>query len=152
MASVVPFTTTNPIVEILTTTTIPPTVAPALSSTTLATAPVETAAPITPSSVTTDNSSTTTSAPPSEDGFCKLILYIEISDSRVRVWDLLLLLPTFLFLLGLLVKINSARLKLRAVHSPIYATFYGLVSIRSCVRWFEILNQVIKQITDFGFL
>ncbi|XP_069982495.1 transmembrane protein adipocyte-associated 1 [Penaeus vannamei] len=77
---------------------------------------------------------TTTLKPPTEDdGFCKLILYMEIGDSRVRVWDLLLLLPTVLFLIGLLIKINSARLKLRAVHSPIYATFYGLIWLNTLV-------------------
>ncbi|XP_068237928.1 transmembrane protein adipocyte-associated 1-like [Palaemon carinicauda] len=80
-----------------------------------------------------DNSSTTEIPPEGEDGFCKLILYMEIPDSRVRVWDLLLLLPTFVFLLGLLVKINNARLKLRAVHSPIYATFYGLIWLNTVV-------------------
>ncbi|XP_042893619.1 transmembrane protein adipocyte-associated 1 homolog [Penaeus japonicus] len=77
---------------------------------------------------------TTTGNPPTgDDGFCKLILYMEIGDSRVRVWDLLLLLPTVLFLIGLLIKINSARLKLRAVHSPIYATFYGLIWLNTLV-------------------
>ncbi|XP_071514142.1 transmembrane protein adipocyte-associated 1-like [Panulirus ornatus] len=76
----------------------------------------------------------TTAQPPlEEDGICKLILYKEIGESRVRVWDLLLLLPTLLFLIGLLVKINSARLKLRAVHSPIYATFYGLIWLNTLI-------------------
>ncbi|KAK4328151.1 hypothetical protein Pmani_001426 [Petrolisthes manimaculis] len=56
-----------------------------------------------------------------------------MGNSRVRWWDMLLLLPVLLFLLGLLVKINSARLKLRAVHSPIYATFYGLIWLNTVI-------------------
>ncbi|KAG7159971.1 Transmembrane protein adipocyte-associated 1-like, partial [Homarus americanus] len=64
----------------------------------------------TTTTTTTAPDNTTTTQPPFEkDGFCKLILYMEIGDSRVRVWDLLLLLPTLLFLIGLLLKINSAR-------------------------------------------
>ncbi|XP_076058048.1 transmembrane protein adipocyte-associated 1 homolog isoform X2 [Oratosquilla oratoria] len=75
----------------------------------------------------------TTPETENDEHFCRLILYTEIGDSRVRVWDLLILLPTTLFFIGLLVKLNSARLKLRAVHSPIYATFYGLIWLNTLI-------------------
>ncbi|XP_031785095.1 transmembrane protein adipocyte-associated 1 homolog [Nasonia vitripennis] len=62
-----------------------------------------------------------------EDHFCKLILYKEIRDSRVRIWDVIILIPNVLFLLFIGVRFNRARLKLRATSSPIYMAFYGLV-------------------------
>lgn len=90
----------------------------------------------------------TTSSPVEKDHFCKLILYLEIANSRsvqttrlpliskhsitvcyfrVRIWDVIILVPNLLFLLFLAVRFNRARLKLRATSSPIFLTFYGLV-------------------------
>lgn len=48
---------------------------------------------------------------------------------RVRVWDVLILVPNVMFLLYLMFRFNRARLKLRATSSPIFFTFYVLVSI-----------------------
>ncbi|CAL7939584.1 unnamed protein product [Xylocopa violacea] len=62
-----------------------------------------------------------------EEHFCKLILYKEIEDSGVRIWDIVILIPNLLFLLFIAVRFNRARLKLRATSSPIFLAFYGLV-------------------------
>ncbi|XP_033220595.1 transmembrane protein adipocyte-associated 1 homolog isoform X2 [Belonocnema kinseyi] len=62
-----------------------------------------------------------------EDHFCKLILYKEIQDSRVRIWDVMILIPNLLLLLFIIIRFNRARLKLRATSSPIFLAFYGLV-------------------------
>ncbi|KAM0726760.1 Transmembrane protein adipocyte-associated 1-like protein [Formica fusca] len=62
-----------------------------------------------------------------EEHFCKLILYKEIKDSRVRIWDVIILIPNLLFLLFIAMRFNRARLKLRATSSPIFLAFYGLV-------------------------
>ncbi|XP_011874218.1 PREDICTED: transmembrane protein adipocyte-associated 1 homolog isoform X2 [Vollenhovia emeryi] len=62
-----------------------------------------------------------------EEHFCKLILYKEIKDSRVRIWDVIILVPNLLFLLFIAMRFNRARLKLRATSSPIFLAFYGLV-------------------------
>ncbi|XP_012221364.1 uncharacterized protein [Linepithema humile] len=62
-----------------------------------------------------------------EEHFCKLILYKEIQDSRVRIWDIVILVPNLLFLLFIAMRFNRARLKLRATSSPIFLAFYGLV-------------------------
>ncbi|XP_033350689.1 transmembrane protein adipocyte-associated 1 homolog isoform X1 [Bombus vosnesenskii] len=62
-----------------------------------------------------------------EEHFCKMILYKEIKDSRVRIWDIVILIPNLLFLLFITVRFNRARLKLRATSSPIFLAFYGLV-------------------------
>ncbi|KAG7199556.1 hypothetical protein KM043_014167 [Ampulex compressa] len=67
------------------------------------------------------------SAADDEEHFCKLILYKEIQDSRVRIWDIVILIPNLLFLLFIVVRFNRARLKLRATSSPIFLAFYGLV-------------------------
>ncbi|XP_058808242.1 transmembrane protein adipocyte-associated 1 homolog isoform X2 [Phymastichus coffea] len=62
-----------------------------------------------------------------DEHFCKLILYQEIKESTVRIWDVIILIPNLLFLLFIIVRCNRARLKLRATSSPIYLAFYGLV-------------------------
>ncbi|KAK0163655.1 hypothetical protein PV327_007316 [Microctonus hyperodae] len=67
------------------------------------------------------------SAMDDDEHFCKLVLYKEIQDSRVRIWDIVILIPNLLFLLFIVVRFNRARLKLRATSSPIYLAFYGLV-------------------------
>ncbi|KAL1420357.1 hypothetical protein MTO96_024193 [Rhipicephalus appendiculatus] len=63
--------------------------------------------------------------------FCKWVLYHEIPGSRVRTWDLSILVPNVLFLLFMAVRFNRARLKLRATSSPIFYTFYILVSLNA---------------------
>uniref|UniRef100_UPI001A9CF59A transmembrane protein adipocyte-associated 1 n=1 Tax=Ictidomys tridecemlineatus TaxID=43179 RepID=UPI001A9CF59A len=47
---------------------------------------------------------------------------------RVRYWDLLLLIPNVLFFIFLLWKLPFARAKIRVTSSPIFITFYILVS------------------------
>ncbi|XP_023245857.1 transmembrane protein adipocyte-associated 1 homolog isoform X2 [Copidosoma floridanum] len=76
-------------------------------------------------STTTDPN--TSSGVRDEEHFCKLILYKEIQDTRIRIWDVIILIPNLLFLLFIIARFNRARLKLRATSSPIYLAFYGLV-------------------------
>ncbi|EEB10470.1 Integral membrane protein GPR175, putative [Pediculus humanus corporis] len=61
--------------------------------------------------------------------FCEQILYIEIGNSRIKAWDVIIFVPNLLFLLLLIARFNRARLKLRATSSPIFITFYGLVLV-----------------------
>ena len=49
----------------------------------------------------------------------------------VRIWDLAIFVPNFIFFLFMLVRFNRARLKLRATSSPIFATFFSLVSVNN---------------------
>ncbi|XP_049682119.1 transmembrane protein adipocyte-associated 1 isoform X1 [Accipiter gentilis] len=58
---------------------------------------------------------------------CLLLLYEDIGKSRVRYWDLLLLVPNVLFFMFLLWKLPSARAKIRVTSSPIFTTFYILI-------------------------
>ncbi|XP_045760152.1 transmembrane protein adipocyte-associated 1 isoform X1 [Mirounga angustirostris] len=60
---------------------------------------------------------------------CLLLLYEDIGTSRVRYWDLLLLIPNVLFFIFLLWKLPFARAKIRITSSPIFITFYILPSI-----------------------
>lgn len=76
-------------------------------------------------------------APYENEPFCKWLLYWEMDNSRVRIWDLVILVPNALFLVLLAVKMNKARIKLRATSSPIFYTFYALVimnAIMSVIR------------------
>lgn len=59
--------------------------------------------------------------------FCCVIVAHYLFFRRVRIWDLIILIPNALFLLFLVVRFNKAQLKLRATSSPIFLTFYTLV-------------------------
>ncbi|XP_026461564.1 transmembrane protein adipocyte-associated 1 homolog isoform X2 [Ctenocephalides felis] len=83
------------------------------------------------------NDATTELPPLDQDHFCKLILYLEIANTRVRIWDLIILVPNVIFFIFLLIRFNRARLKLRATSSPIFLAFYGLV-------WVNILISVLR--------
>lgn len=72
-----------------------------------------------------------------EETFCKYVLYYEIKNSRVRIWDLIILIPNALFMLFLALRFNKAQLKLRATSSPIFLAFYGLV-------WGNVIISVIR--------
>jgi len=74
-----------------------------------------------------EDNTTASPIPIEEEHFCKWILYYEIGLSRVRIWDLAILVPNVLFFFFLLIRFNRAQLKLRATSSPIFATFYSLV-------------------------
>ncbi|KAF6089656.1 transmembrane protein adipocyte associated 1 [Phyllostomus discolor] len=64
---------------------------------------------------------------------CLLLLYEDIGTSRVRYWDLLLLIPNVLFFIFLLWKLPSARAKICITSSPIFITFYILVFVVALV-------------------
>ncbi|XP_076125430.1 transmembrane protein adipocyte-associated 1 homolog [Alosa pseudoharengus] len=64
---------------------------------------------------------------------CLQVLYEDIGNSRVRFWDLLLLIPNVAFFMFLLWKLPSARAKIRLTSSPIFITFYILVFVVAAV-------------------
>lgn len=59
--------------------------------------------------------------------FLLLFCVTKLCLFRVRIWDLIILIPNALFVLFLVVRFNKAQLKLRATSSPIFLTFYSLV-------------------------
>ncbi|KAM5219022.1 transmembrane protein adipocyte-associated 1 isoform 2-T2 [Hipposideros larvatus] len=69
----------------------------------------------------------------SEPHRCLLLLYEDIGTSRVRYWDLLLLIPNVLFFIFLLWKLPLARAKICITSSPIFITFYILVFVVALV-------------------
>ncbi|CAH0713361.1 unnamed protein product, partial [Brenthis ino] len=75
--------------------------------------------------------------PVKEETFCKYVLYYEMNNSSVRIWDLIILIPNALFVLFLVVRFNKAQLKLRATSSPIFLTFYSLV-------WGNVIISLIR--------
>ncbi|XP_051752659.1 transmembrane protein adipocyte-associated 1 homolog [Ctenopharyngodon idella] len=64
---------------------------------------------------------------------CLQILYEDIGQSRVRFWDLMLLIPNVAFLIFLMWKLPSARAKIRLTSSPIFVAFYILVFVVAAV-------------------
>lgn len=58
---------------------------------------------------------------------CQWILYSDIDRSRVRFWDLIILIPNALFLMFLLWNLKVTVAKLRNTNSPIFTAFYSLV-------------------------
>lgn len=69
----------------------------------------------------------------SEPHRCLQVLYEDIGQSRVRYWDLLLLIPNVAFFVFLMWKLPSARAKIRVTSSPIFITFYLLVFVVAAV-------------------
>ncbi|XP_035008573.1 transmembrane protein adipocyte-associated 1 homolog isoform X2 [Hippoglossus stenolepis] len=64
---------------------------------------------------------------------CLQVLYEDIGNSRVRFWDILLLVPNVAFFVFLMWKLPSARAKIRLTSSPIFVTFYLLVFVVAAV-------------------
>uniref|UniRef100_A0A4W3K669 Integral membrane protein GPR175 n=1 Tax=Callorhinchus milii TaxID=7868 RepID=A0A4W3K669_CALMI len=64
---------------------------------------------------------------------CLIVLYADIGHSRVRFWDVFLLIPNVLFFAFLIWKLPSARAKIRVTSSPIFTTFYILVFVVALV-------------------
>uniref|UniRef100_A0A3P9HGD4 Integral membrane protein GPR175 n=2 Tax=Oryzias latipes TaxID=8090 RepID=A0A3P9HGD4_ORYLA len=84
-----------------------------------------------------ENTSTHPTWPPdsnvSKPHRCLQLLYEDIGDSRVRFWDILLLVPNVAFFVFLMWKLPSARAKIRLTSSPIFVTFYLLVFVVAAV-------------------
>ncbi|VVC33793.1 Transmembrane protein adipocyte-associated 1 [Cinara cedri] len=72
-----------------------------------------------------------------EEHVCKLVLYMEIPNINVRVWDVVILIPNLIFMIYLVSKFSRARLKLRAANSPIFFTFY-------CLVLFNVFTSIIR--------
>ncbi|XP_071485901.1 transmembrane protein adipocyte-associated 1 homolog [Diadema antillarum] len=76
---------------------------------------------------------------------CLWILYAEVGKSRIRVWDLMLLVPNFLFLLFLLVRSKIAVAKLRQSNRPIFFSFYIMAFVATIVG---VIRAVVSMIVD----
>merc|ERR1711936_111478 len=72
-----------------------------------------------------------------DSGPCKAILHYHLGSTKLRVWDLLILIPNLAFLLFLFYKLPSTRLKLRATNSELFRSLYSIVltcSLASALR------------------
>lgn len=72
-------------------------------------------------------------------------------NCRVRIWDIIILVPNVLFMIFLAIRFNRARLKLRATNSPIFMTVYCLVIgnvVISVIRC--IVSMTVNAATSFG--
>eukprot|EP00095_Tigriopus_kingsejongensis_P000937 maker-scaffold360_size197209-snap-gene-0.36 protein:Tk00937 transcript:maker-scaffold360_size197209-snap-gene-0.36-mRNA-1 annotation:"transmembrane protein adipocyte-associated 1 homolog" len=88
----------------------------------------------------------------SEASLCQRVLYLGLSPtSGVRLWDVLILVPNLVFLIGLLTRVRVARQRLRASPSPIFLAFYVLVwvcAVVSVVR--AVVSMSISAATPIG--
>ncbi|XP_025106505.1 transmembrane protein adipocyte-associated 1 homolog isoform X2 [Pomacea canaliculata] len=76
---------------------------------------------------------------------CQWILYSDIGNSRVQIWDVMILVPNALFLVFLLWRLGSNIDKLRASSSPIFTAFIGLVLIVSVIG---VLRCIVSMTVD----
>jgi len=76
---------------------------------------------------------------------CKVVLYMEIPNTRIQVWDVVMLVPNIIFLIFLAARFNRARLKLRATSSPIFMAFYGLVITNVLI---SLLRCIVSMFVD----
>ncbi|XP_036885911.1 transmembrane protein adipocyte-associated 1 isoform X3 [Sturnira hondurensis] len=81
---------------------------------------------------------------------CLLLLYEDIGTSRVRYWDLLLLIPNVLFFIFLLWKLPFARAKICITSSPIFITFYILI-LWEITRFFLLAIELSVVILGLAF-
>ncbi|XP_072928119.1 transmembrane protein adipocyte-associated 1 homolog isoform X2 [Hemitrygon akajei] len=81
---------------------------------------------------------------------CLIVLFEDIGESRVRFWDVFLLIPNVLFFTFLLWKLPSARAKIRATSSPIFTTFYILV-LWEISRFFLLATELSVIILGLAF-
>nr|XP_058933948.1 transmembrane protein adipocyte-associated 1 isoform X3 [Kogia breviceps] len=81
---------------------------------------------------------------------CLLLLYEDIGTSRVRFWDLSLLVPNVLFFTFLLWKLPLARAKIRVTSSPIFITFYILI-LWEITRFFLLAIELSVVILGLAF-
>ncbi|CAG2161640.1 unnamed protein product [Oppiella nova] len=80
--------------------------------------------------------------------FCQWILYEEISHSRLRIWDAIIFVPNVAFLVFLLLRLRSTKLRLRQTTSPIFATFYLLVCINVTTSLLRCVISMLVNVTS----
>ncbi|KAI8504173.1 Transmembrane protein adipocyte-associated 1 [Branchiostoma belcheri] len=84
---------------------------------------------VAPTGMVTNYTNTTSIPPLVEPAKCFTPLIMELNNTGVRVWDVVLLVPNLLFLLFLIVSFPKAKVKLKNTNSPIFRAFYILVVI-----------------------
>lgn len=80
---------------------------------------------------------------------CQAILYDDIGDSMVRVWDLIILIPNAVFLIFLLWKSRYAIGKLHSTNSPIFTAFSVLVSVVAVI---SVLRCIVSMTVNASVL
>uniref|UniRef100_H2Z3W2 Integral membrane protein GPR175 n=2 Tax=Ciona savignyi TaxID=51511 RepID=H2Z3W2_CIOSA len=108
---------------------------------------------VTQASVSTHNSSTLSprlfSCNETHESRCLKILYEDIADSRVRIWDVLLFVPNTLFLIFVLYRMRHIWHRLLSGigsgGSPIFVTYFVLVAITALVG---VIRGIVSMTVD----
>ncbi|XP_046570494.1 transmembrane protein adipocyte-associated 1 homolog isoform X1 [Haliotis rubra] len=80
---------------------------------------------------------------------CQWILYADVGNSGVRIWDLIILIPNALFLMFLLWRLKSTVSKLRTHTSPIFMAFYFLVFLVAVI---SVLRCIVSMTVNASVL
>ncbi|XP_078594939.1 transmembrane protein adipocyte-associated 1 homolog [Branchiostoma floridae x Branchiostoma japonicum] len=99
------------------------------------------------------SNSTNTTSIPVEPAKCFAPLIMEINNSGVRVWDVVLLVPNLLFLLFLMIRFPKAKVKLKNTNSPIFRAFYILVVIVAVISVCRcVVSMTVNATATLGIL
>ncbi|KAI2801668.1 hypothetical protein RDWZM_000836 [Blomia tropicalis] len=82
---------------------------------------------------------------------CKVILYTEIRDTSIRVWDAAIFIPNFTFLVYLLLRFKVSRERINALNSyPILRNFYVFIYLCVTVSIMRCFISVVMKVHTTG--
>ncbi|RDD43811.1 Transmembrane protein adipocyte-associated 1-like protein [Trichoplax sp. H2] len=82
---------------------------------------------------------------------CEWILIYEVGG-KVRLWDILMLVPSGLFLAFLLLKFRFAHRRLKSMRSPIFSTFFGMVMMVACASVARCVVSMTVSSSGVGYI
>lgn len=83
--------------------------------------------------------------------FCKAILYDEIPDTSVRLWDMFIFVPNLVFLIYLLYRAQASRERIRQLNSfPILKSFHIFIYLCVVVSMARCLVSVVMKVHTPG--
>jgi len=97
---------------------------------------------------------TTQAPPPAVEGRCLNILYEDIGESRVRIWDILFLVPNSLFLMFILLRMRCIYRRIVTSNqqggSLIFPTYFALVFISTVLGFVRCIVSMTVDLASFS--
>nr|XP_027198580.1 transmembrane protein adipocyte-associated 1 homolog [Dermatophagoides pteronyssinus] len=82
---------------------------------------------------------------------CKVILYKEINDTSIHIWDLIIFIPNILFLLYLIWHSQSAKDRVRQLKNfPILRNFYIFIYLCVIISMIRCIISSLMKVHTFG--
>ncbi|KAH7641282.1 hypothetical protein HUG17_4326 [Dermatophagoides farinae] len=83
--------------------------------------------------------------------FCKVILYKEINDTSIHIWDLIIFIPNILFLLYMIWHSQSAKDRVRQLKNfPILRNFYIFIYLCIIISSIRCIISSLMKVHTFG--